>query len=65
MITEPETKSQIGEADDDDGYETMYIKELDEYVSYYDWLDDTCASLHVTNQCEAFTTFTPFDKREV
>jgi len=36
MIMEPETKSQIGEADDDDGYETIYIKELDEYLSYYD-----------------------------
>jgi len=74
MVTEPEPNPQPqsqhqnevnknNDEDDDDGYETVYVADLDEYVSYYDWLGDTCATSHVTNQREAFKTFTPFDKK--
>ena len=72
MVTEPEPQPQPQSQhqneeknSDDDGYETIYVADLNEYVSYYDWLGDTCATSHVTNQREAFKTFTPFDKREV
>ena len=67
MIAEPEETqpldAKIDNDDDNDGYETVYISDLDECVSYYNWLDDTCATSHITNQCEAFTKFTPLEKK--
>ena len=34
-------------------------------TSWYDWLGDTCASSHVTNQRENFITFRPYDRTKV
>ena len=65
MVTEPQAQSNDQEVDDDDEYKTVYIPELNEYISYYDWLGDTCATSHIINQCEEFTIFTTFKKREV
>ena len=39
--------------------------ESDETRSWYDWLGDTCASSHVTNRKENFTSFRPVDKTKV
>ena len=34
----------------------------DKHLLYYDWLADGCTMSHITNMCDAFTTFQPLNQ---
>jgi len=50
--------------DDDPDVITTYDSESGETLSWYDWLADSAATSHVTNQRNSFKTYEPFKNRK-
>jgi hypothetical protein len=46
-----------GESYNFEEYNSCNLEGIDEHVLYYNWLVDSATTSHVTNQCEAFTTY--------
>ena len=51
--------SDMGQNFNFDEYNSTSMNGIDKHIIYYDWLADSGTTLHVSNKCEAFKTYTP------
>src|ERR1700678_1646267 len=61
----PLDESEIGQMFNFDEHDVNYSGDYNPPLIYYDWLGNSATTSHVTNRCDAFTTFRPLKDTKV